>query len=150
LPHREKTKLISIDVTALVIAALVFGLVLILKNAFFEPLANAMETRQERVERAENAWDDAQKAIAEAREQVAGAVQATRNEGYRMLDEARSEAQQKARSELEESRADVQRQIADARRRLSDETDQAVSKLESDADALASEIASRILGRDVA
>lgn len=142
--------MISIDVTALIISVLVFGLVFVLKNAFFEPLATAMETRQDRVERAASAWDDAQKTISDSRAEVAAAVQQTRNEGYRLLDEARSDAQQTARAELDQGRESSQKQIADAKKRLSDEADKAVLKLERDAESLAGEIASRILGRDVA
>ena len=142
--------MISIDVTALIISALVIGLVFVLKNAFFEPLAQAMETRQDRIDRAATAWDDAAKTIDEARDEVLAAVVATRNEGYRQLDEARTEAQKKARAELNHGRGAAQKQIAEAIKRLSDETDKAVQKLERDADALASQIASRILGREVA
>ncbi|GMR23017.1 MAG: hypothetical protein BMS9Abin37_1407 [Acidobacteriota bacterium] len=142
--------MISIDVTALIISALVFGLVFVLKNAFFEPLAQAMETRQDRIDRAATAWDDAVKTIADARADVFAAVQATRNEGYRLLDEARTEAQQKTRVDLDEGRAAAHQQIAEARKRLADETEKAVQKIEQDAAALASEIAGRILGRDVA
>ncbi len=142
--------MISIDVTALIISALVFGLVFVLKNTFFEPLAQAMETRQDRIDRAATAWDDAVKTIDQARAEVAAAVQATRNEGYQLLDQARTEAQQKARAELDEGRDAAQKQIADAIKRLSDETDKVVQKLERDADALASQNASRIIGREVA
>jgi F-type H+-transporting ATPase subunit b len=142
--------LISIDVTALIISALVFGLVFVLKNAFFEPLATAMETREERVERAASAWDDAQQKIADSRAEVAAAVQETRNAGYRLLDEARSDAQQKARAQLEQGRDATQQQIAEARKRLADEADKAVLALESEGELLAAQIATRILGRDVA
>lgn len=142
--------MISIDATAIVISLLVFGLVFVLKNAFFEPLANAMETREGRVARAATAWDDAQQTIEEARSQVAAAVQETRNEGYQLLDEARTEAQQIARTELDRGREAAQAQIADAKKQLSDETDKALQTLENDAKTLASQIASRILGREVA
>ena len=142
--------MISIDVTALVISALVFALVVVLKNAFFEPLAQAMEKRQGRIDKAATAWDDAQKTIDEARDEVAAAVQETRNEGYRLLDEARTGAQQKARAELDAGREAAQKQIAEAKTSLGDETDKAVKKLESDAAAIASSIATRILGREVA
>lgn len=142
--------MISIDVTALIISALVFGLVFVLKNAFFEPLAQAMETRQGRIDRAATAWDDAQKTIEDARAEVAAAVQETRNEGYSLLDEARTEAQQKARTELDAGRDAAQQQIAEAKKTLSGETDKAVRKLEQDANILAAQIATRILGREVA
>ena len=38
--------------------AVVFALVLVLKNLFFEPLATAMETRQGKIDRAATAWED--------------------------------------------------------------------------------------------
>lgn len=142
--------MISIDATALIICALVFALVIVLKNNLFEPLAQAMETREKRIEKAASAWGDAQKTIEGARTQVAAAVQATRNQGYQQLDAARTEAQQKARAELDAGRNAAQDQIAAARKRLSDETEEAVLSLERESDALASQIASRILGRDVA
>ena len=142
--------MISIDATSLIISALVVGLVFVLKNAFFEPLAQAMETRQDRIDRAATAWDDAQKTIDDARADVLAAVQAARNDGYQLLDEARTEAQQKTQVDLEEGRAAAQKHIEEARKRLADETDKAVQKIEHDADALASQIAGRILGRDVA
>lgn len=143
-------KLISVDATAFIILVLVFGLVLVLKNLFFEPLAQAIETREFRIERAAHAWSDAEREIAEAKARVTSAVQSARNEGYAQLDEARSEAQTRARGDVDASRTEAQAQIAGARAELARETERAVRKLESEADALASGIASRILGRDVA
>ncbi len=141
--------MISIDFTALIICALVFALVFVLKNFFFEPLAQAMETRQASVDRAASAWDDAQKTIDKARTDVAAAVQMARNEGYQWLDEARSGAQAKVKTSLDEQRGATKKQIAEARQQLSNETDEAVLSLERDAHLLASQIASKILGRDL-
>jgi F-type H+-transporting ATPase subunit b len=142
--------LISVDATAFVIMALVFALVLVLRSLFFEPLARAIENREGRFSRAATAWDDAQKTIREASARVAGAVQSARNEGYQALDRERSEAQTKTRNELERSREAAQLEIAEARKRLRDESDRAVRDLEKQAETLASSLASRILGRDLA
>jgi F-type H+-transporting ATPase subunit b len=142
--------LISVDATAFIIMALVFALVLVLKNLFFEPLARAMETREARIATAARAWDDAQKTIADARSRVNQAVQGARNEGYALLDEARTDALQKARAGVDESRDTAQKQIGEARRALEEETARAVRELEQQADALAGSLAARILGRDVA
>ena len=141
--------MISIDYTALIICVLVFALVFVLKNTFFEPLAQAMEMRQTTLDRAANAWDDAQQTIEKARADVASAVQSARNDGYQSLDEARSGAQSAAKASLDERRAETQKQISEARKRLSDETDEAVRSLERDAHALASQIASKIIGREL-
>jgi ATP synthase F0 subunit b len=142
--------LISVDATAFIILALVFALVLVLKNLFFEPLAQAIETRESRIERAAHAWGDAEREIGEAKTRVTRAVQSARNEGYALLDEARSEAQTRARAEVDASRTGSQERIAEARAELARETERAVQKLESEANALAASIASQILGRDVA
>ena len=142
--------MISVDATALVIMALVFALVLVLKNLFFEPLAQTMETRKERIDRAAQAWDEAQKTIRAAVAEVTGAVTAARNEGYGLLDRARSEARAKARAELDSSREEDQIQVNEAKKQLADASDRAVSELEGQADALARALAGRILGRDVA
>jgi F0F1-type ATP synthase membrane subunit b/b' len=142
--------LLSVDATAFVILAIVFALVFVLKNHLFEPLARAMETRKATLERAANAWTDAEQTIDGARRRLDEAVKQTRNEGYEQLDKTRGEAQKKARAELDDSRETAQQQIADAQRRLKEETDRAVKSLETEADGLARSIASRILGRDVA
>ena len=141
--------MISVDFTALIICALVFALVLVLKNFFFEPLAQAIDTRQANIDRAASAWDDAQKTIHKARADVAAAVQMARHDGYQWLDEARSGAQAKVKTSLDEQRGATQKQIVEARQRLSDETDEAVLSLERDAQVLASQIASKILGREL-
>lgn len=142
--------MISVDATALVIMALVFALVLVLKSLFFEPLARTMETRKERIDRAAQAWDEAQKTIRAAAAEVTGAVTAARNDGYGLLDRARSEAMANARAELDSSREQAQNQVNDAKKQLADASDRAVSELEGQADALARSLAGRILGRDVA
>ena len=142
--------MISVDATAFIILALVFALVLVLKHLFFEPLARAIEQRHERIEKARNAWSDAEATIERARSEVQAAVQAARNEGYGLLDDERRKAQLRARGDLDAGRDRAQRRIEEAKKKLADETSRAVSDLESEAEALAASIASRILGREVA
>lgn len=142
--------MISVDATAFVIMALVFALVLVLRNLFFEPLARTMETRQERIDRAARAWDDAQKTIRTASSEVTAAVTAARNEGYGLLDRARAEAMTRARADLDLSREDAQKQLGEAKKELAEASDRAVRELEVQAETLARSLASRILGRDVA
>jgi len=129
---------------------LVFALVLVLKSLFFEPLARTMETRKERIDRAARAWDEAQKTIQAASAEVTAAVTTARNDGYGLLDRARSEALAKARAELDSNRDEAQKQLNEARKELAEASDRAVRELEGQADALARSLASRILGRDVA
>lgn len=142
--------MISADFTALIIMALVFALVLVMKNLFFEPLARAMETREERIDRAARAWDEAQSRIRAAGAEVAAAVASARNEGYGELDRARAEALAKARAELDASREGTEEQLKQAKEEIARAAAAAARELESEADGLARSLASRILGRDVA
>jgi F0F1-type ATP synthase membrane subunit b/b' len=130
--------------------ALVFALVLVMKTLFFEPLARTMEARQERIDKAARAWDEAQGGIRSATAEVTAAVTATRNEGYVELDRARTEALVKARATLDSSREKTQSELNEAKRELAEASDRAVRELEGQADSLARSLASRILGRDVA
>ena len=141
--------MISIDFTSVVIAVLVFGLVFVLKNYFFEPVACAMEERQRKIEEAEYKWTDVQTAIETAREQLSDAVQMERNKGYELLEGARVDAQKQAQVALDKERAQIQKQTTDAKERLSKEADQAVLNLEKDAEIMAAQVVSRILGREV-
>lgn len=141
--------MISVDATALVILALVFVLVLILKNVFFEPIAQAIEERERRVTQAQKEWDDASRSIAQADSRIAEAVQSARNEGYTLLDSTRGEATDKARAEVDVERTAAQEKIHQAVQELSHQTDRALNDLEARADALAAEIATKLLGREV-
>jgi F-type H+-transporting ATPase subunit b len=142
--------LISVDATAFVIMALVFLLVLVMKSLFFEPLARTMEAREARIERAARAWDEAQSTIRAAAAEVTAAVGSARNEGYGLLEQARAEAQTRARADLDRSREEAQKQLEAAKKDLADSAARAVRDLEGQAEALARSLASRILGREVA
>ena len=108
-----------------------------------------MEERQRKVEEAEYKWTDVQKAIETAREQLSDAVQVERNKGYELLDEARVDAQKQAQVTLDKERVQIQKQTADAKERLAKEADQAVLNLEKDAEIMAAQVVSRILGREI-
>lgn len=142
--------MISVDATAFVVMALVFALVLVLKNLFFEPLARTMESRQGRIDRAARAWEEAQSTIRAASAEVTAAVTAARSEGYGLLDRARTDALVKARAELDSSREEAQAQLNQAKKELAEASNRAVGELEAQAETLARSLASRILGRDVA
>jgi F0F1-type ATP synthase membrane subunit b/b' len=81
---------------------------------------------------------------------VTAAVTAARNEGYGLLERARADALAKARADLDSGREEAQRQLLEAKRSLAEASHRAVRELDSQAEALARLLASRILGRDVA
>ena len=81
---------------------------------------------------------------------MTAAVTTARNDGYGLLDRARTEALAKARAELDSSRDEAQKRLNEARKELAEASERAMRELEGQADALARSLASRILGRDVA
>jgi F-type H+-transporting ATPase subunit b len=142
--------LISVDLSALIIVALVFSLVLVLGRLFWEPLAQAMETRQGRIEGAERIRAETAKVVADTLATHREAVSRARTEGYGSLDRARAEAHSEAHSEVGAEREKTLAEIERARDSIREQGDRALKSLEAEADRLASEIASRILGRNVA
>lgn len=142
--------MISVDASALVIMALVFALVLILGRLFFEPLAQAMESRRRQIVGARELWDGTAQAIEEIEATRRDAIQQARVSGYERLDAARAEAQAGSQRRLDEERRRLRQEIENARSKLRGQGEQAVRDLETQADRLAAEIASRVLGREVA
>ncbi len=77
-------------------------------------------------------------------------MNAARNEGYGLLDRARTRSTGEGESGARFGRDETQAQLSDAKKELAEASDRAVRELEGQADALARSLASRVLGRDVA
>jgi len=142
--------LISVDFSALVIVALVFTLVLVLGRLFFEPLAGAMEGRQNRIDAAEKIRAETARRVEEILATHREAMNRARAESYQALDRARAEGQAEAERHFGAERSRSLERVEQSRQELRKQADQALQTLEADAHRLGGEIASRILGRKVA
>lgn len=142
--------MIEVNFSALIVILLVFALVLVLERLFFEPLAQAMESRHERTESAERLWSETSREVEAALGKFREVTSRARSEGYQELDRARAEAEAERTRRVESEREAALREIARARESLRQQGERAVAELESEADRLAAEIASRLLGRPVA
>jgi F-type H+-transporting ATPase subunit b len=146
----ERASMISVDWSAAVVVALVLLLMLALDRLFFEPLARAIEGRRDLVERSEKLWQETSEAAAQAFTTWREATNRVKGEGYLALDRARAEAQAERQRRLDAARQQALGEVAAARASLRAQAEAATSALESEADRLAAEIASRLLGRRVA
>jgi F-type H+-transporting ATPase subunit b len=142
--------LISIDFTALIILALVFALVVVLGRLFFEPLARAMEERQNRIDAAERIRAETARHVEEILGTHREAMNRARAESYQVLENARSAGQGEAERLFGAERGKIVERVERSREELRQQAAEALKSLESEAARLAGEIASRILGRRVA
>jgi F-type H+-transporting ATPase subunit b len=142
--------LISIGLSTFVIVVLVFALVLVLGRLFFEPLAGAMEERQGRIVAAEKIRAETARKIEEILARHREAMNRAWEESYEILEKARAEGKAKADSYFGAERARSLERLEAARQQLRQQADGALRTIEAEAERLAGEIASRILGRKVA
>ena len=142
--------MISVDFSALIITALVFTLVLVLGRFFFKPLAGAMEERQARIDAAENIRAETMKEVEEILATHRDGMTRAREEGYQVLEKARSAGEAEADRHFGAEREKTLQDMARAREELRQQGEVALRSLESESKRLAAEIASRILGRKVA
>ena len=135
------------DLTALIVSAIVVCLTLVLKTQFFEPLARAMEAREDQVGGAQQGREQAEAAVAAAEAQVAEAVAEVREVGYREMDRIRREASLRAETTLQTAREQAQETLEAGKDSLREATNRAASDLDRAAESLASDLAARVLRR---
>ena len=142
--------LIDLDLTAVVQFVLFLILYLIANKFLFQPY---LDLRSRRKAGIEGARSDAERMTAEAdakladyEKQLATARSRAAEEGRKI----RAEAGQHERETTEKARASAQSSIDEALAKMRGETDAARGQLLPQADQIAHQIASRLLGREVA
>jgi F-type H+-transporting ATPase subunit b len=137
------------DLSVFWVVFFVLLLTLILDRLFFRPLLAIIKQREDAVGSAKALADQAAAEARRATEEFDRQTAIARTEVYRQMDEVRRAAladraalvdatRKEAEAALTQARADLARDVADARARL-----------DKDAEALAADAASRILGRRV-
>ena len=135
------------DLTALIVSAIVVCLTLVLKRQFFEPMARAMEAREQEVGGARQVREQAEADIGAADTRVANAVAAVREDGYREMDRIRREAGERAEATLLAAREEAAATVEAGTEALREQAARAASELEATANSLANDLTARILRR---
>jgi F-type H+-transporting ATPase subunit b len=142
--------LIDIDATAIVQFALFLILMFVANKLMFQPYLALRERRKAGIEgaraEAERMTAQADAKLAEYEKQVAVA----RNRANEEARKVRAEAVTHERETTESARATAQKSIDEAQAKMRTETEAARGQLMPQADALARQIASKLLGREVA
>lgn len=140
---------IDLDGTFLVQLAIFFLAFLVLRATVFKPIMALFDAREQAIE--------GSRQEARAMEKDAKAKGADFDEQIRKVklqvaderDKVRAEAAKTEREILEKTRLETQRTIQEAEKRLADEREKVRAEMKSQTPALAKEIATRLLGREV-
>jgi F-type H+-transporting ATPase subunit b len=135
--------------TIILVGAAVVALVFILNRWLFGPLSQILEQRQNEIDAARAAFDEAQAKQSERLDAVEARVAESRNEAFAIREEAHNEAREHRDRVIADARDEAAQEIEGARAEIKQQIDDARTQLEKDADSLARSIAERVLGRPV-
>jgi F-type H+-transporting ATPase subunit b len=137
------------DLSTLWVIVFVLILSVVLDRLLLRPLSDVMDKRAG-VIRAARELAEASRAKAQAAiDELEAKTRAARNEVYRQMDEARRAALERRASLVAETRREIGRSLGEATERLQAQASVARTQLDREADALASTIVERVLGRNV-
>ena len=137
------------DLSVLWVVFFVLLLALILDRLFFRPLLGAIRQRESRAASAKALADQAAAEARRATEEFDRQTSAARAEVYKQMDDMRRAAMDDRAALVDTARKEADAALAQARADLARDVETARARLDKDADALAAEAASRILGRRV-
>jgi F-type H+-transporting ATPase subunit b len=147
LPELQRAAGIQIDVdaTALVVAVLFLGLMVILKGMLFDPYLKLVEEREKRTAGATTDAADMTAQTAALQAEYDKRIAAARTEAAAIRDEIREEARVREESILSEARQRASEITSAASKATATELSVARSQMEARAEELSRAIASRIL-----
>ena len=137
------------DLSVFWVVFFVLLLALILDRLFFRPLLGVIKQRESAASSAKALAEQAALEARRATEEFDRQTSAARGEVYKQMDEMRRAAMDDRAALIDATRKEADAALAQARADLKRDVDVARARLETDADALAAEAASRILGRRV-
>jgi F-type H+-transporting ATPase subunit b len=140
---------VDVDLTFVVQLVLFVGLTLILKPVLFDPMLKLFEERERRIDgakvQARKIDEKSATALAKYEEEMAKARATATTEREKI----RGEALQREQEILAAVRASAGKVLEDGKRAVHTEAERARAALKTDAQAIARELASRVLGREV-
>ena len=137
------------DLSVFWVVFFVLLLALILDRLFFRPLLGAIKQREGAAVSAKALADQAAAEARRATEEFDRQTTAARTEVYKQMDEMRRAAMDDRASLVDATRKEADAALAQARADLKRDVDEARARLDKDAETMAGEAASRILGRRV-
>jgi F-type H+-transporting ATPase subunit b len=135
------------DLSVLWVIFFVLLLTLILNQLLFKPVVRVINAREGAVRDARAMADSANQQAADALNEFETRTRAARAEVHQQMEATRRAAEERRAQIVAGARQQSETTLAEAHERLEQETAAARARIERDADAIASTIAQRILGR---
>jgi F-type H+-transporting ATPase subunit b len=137
------------DLSVFWVIFFVLLLTLILDRLFFRPLLGIIKQREDAVASAKALAEQATTQARQATEEFDRQTAAARAGVYKQMDEMRKAAQEDRTALVDATRKEADAALTAARADLARDVEDARTRLDKDAEAMAADAASRILGRRV-
>ncbi len=145
----EQAITVDLDATFLVQVVLFIGLTLILKPVLFDPMLKLFEEREKRIDGAKLQARRIDDKSVHALEKYDSEMAKARTAGGVERDKIRVDALAKEQEILAAVRATAAKTLEEGKKAAQAEADRARAALKADAAAMARDLASRVLGREV-
>jgi F-type H+-transporting ATPase subunit b len=137
------------DLSVVWVIFFVLLLTALLDRLLLRPMTQVMRAREGAIRSAREMAEASRAKAQAAREEFESRTRAARSDVYRQMDEKRRDALERRATLVAETRAEVERSMADASHRVQAQVSAARAQLDRDADAIATTIVERVLGRTV-
>lgn len=141
--------MIDLDGTLFVQVAIFFVAFLVLRGLVFQPVMALFDARDAAIGGARQAARDMEQGAEDARAKLEGELKSVRQAANTERETVRTDAQRLAREQTERAREDAESQLKGARAKLDQEGAQVRAQMNALVPTLASQIASKLLGREV-
>jgi len=135
------------DLSVFAVIALVLVLTVVLDRMLLRPVTRVMQEREAAIASARALADVSRARAQAAADELEAKTGTARAEVYRQMEEKRRAALDRRAALVAETRREIERSLRDATQRIMQQARDARARLEREADALASTIVERVLGR---
>jgi F-type H+-transporting ATPase subunit b len=135
------------DLSVVWVILLVLLLIGVLNRLLLRPMTRVMADRDGAIRSARELAEASQARAQAATEELDARTRAARGDVYRQMDEKRRDALERRAQLVADTRSEVERATADAKQRVQAQALAARAQLDRDADAIATTIVERVLGR---
>ena len=135
------------DLSVIWVIALVLILTVLLDRLLLRPLTRVMQQRESAIRSARDLAESSRAKAQAAADEFEGRTRAARNDVYRQMEEKRRAALEQRAALVAETRREIEQTVQEATDRLHRQAAAARQQIDRDADALASRIVERVLGR---
>jgi F-type H+-transporting ATPase subunit b len=137
--------MLSIDISVIVIFAIVWILVLVLTKVYFKPVGRVMKEREDRLQQDRGSAQEALEKYDSILEKIEEDMMTAKSKTREIREKFNREAQREKEKIIEEVSLECRAQVDRARKELEERVDQLKKELEPSNQELAEKIAKRLL-----